>query len=125
MNERKRSPRITHLSWGRIEVEGRHHSFKDAKLFPGGAREWNWLETGTGHSPGIQPSDVAEILDHDVEVVVFGVGVYERLGVLPETLRLLADHRVDLHVLGTPRAVETYNELREDKRVGALIHTTC
>jgi hypothetical protein len=28
------SPRISHLSWGRIEVEG-HLSFKDAKIFPG------------------------------------------------------------------------------------------
>jgi hypothetical protein len=35
------SPRISHLSWGHIEVEG-HAPFKDAKVFPGGAREWDW-----------------------------------------------------------------------------------
>lgn len=35
-----RSPRISRLSWGHIEVDdGR--SFKDAKIFPGGAREWD------------------------------------------------------------------------------------
>jgi hypothetical protein len=28
------SPRISHLSWGHIEVEG-HPPFKDAKIFPG------------------------------------------------------------------------------------------
>jgi hypothetical protein len=38
------SPRISLLSWGRIEVEG-HPPFKDAKIFPGGAREWDWRET--------------------------------------------------------------------------------
>ena len=91
MNEMDRSPRVTHLSWGRIEVEGRHHPFKDAKLFPGGAREWNWRETGTGHSPGIQPADVEELLARDVEVVVLGIGAYARLGVCPETLKLLSD----------------------------------
>jgi hypothetical protein len=52
-----KSPRISHLSWGHIEVEG-HPPFKDAKIFPGGAREWDWRETGTRHVPGIQPADV-------------------------------------------------------------------
>jgi hypothetical protein len=49
------SPRITSLPWGRIETEdGR--AFKDAKLWPGGGREWDWAETGTSHVPGIQPA---------------------------------------------------------------------
>jgi hypothetical protein len=33
-----KSPRISHLSWGHIDVEG-HPPFKDAKIFPSGARE--------------------------------------------------------------------------------------
>ena len=41
------SPPITNLRWGQIEVEGRR--YKDAKLFPGGSREWDWRETGTHH----------------------------------------------------------------------------
>ena len=53
-----RSPRITHLSWGRLEVEG-GRSFKDAKLWPGGGRAWDWKETGTRHRPGIQLADGA------------------------------------------------------------------
>ena len=52
-----RSPRIMALAWGRIEVEG-DGTFRDAKLFPGGAPEWDWRETGTEHMPGIQPTDV-------------------------------------------------------------------
>ena len=56
------SPGIKHLSWGRLETE--HGEFKDAKLFPGGAREWDWNETGTRHEPGVQPADVEELLEH-------------------------------------------------------------
>ena len=41
MDEKPQSPRIGHLSWGRLEVEGQG-AFKDAKLYPGGAREWDW-----------------------------------------------------------------------------------
>ncbi|HNG96476.1 MAG TPA: hypothetical protein PLB32_26980, partial [Acidobacteriota bacterium] len=57
----KKSPRITQISWGHIEVEGLGAG-KDFKLFPGGGREWDWNETGTRHVPGIQPTDVQELL---------------------------------------------------------------
>ncbi|MEJ2348259.1 MAG: hypothetical protein P8Y03_00600 [Anaerolineales bacterium] len=41
----KQSPRITEVSWGSVKVEGQGQ-YKDAKLYPGGSREWNWRETG-------------------------------------------------------------------------------
>jgi hypothetical protein len=84
------SPRIAHISWGRLDVEG-YPPFKDAKVFPGGAREWDWRETGTRHDPGIQPGDVDELIEHGAETVVLSKGIWERLGVCPETLKLLAD----------------------------------
>ena len=68
-----RSPRITRLSWGRIEVEG-GRSFKDAKLWPGGVREWDWKETGTRDRPGVQPADAEELLEHGAEVVSLRLG---------------------------------------------------
>ena len=117
------SPRITHISWGRLEVDGK--SFKDAKLYPGGAREWNWRETGTHHVPGIQPADVAELLEHGAEIVVLSKGVWERLQVCPETLTLLEGKGVAVEVLETESAVSRYNVLRERARVGGLFHSTC
>ena len=117
------SPRITRLSWGRLEVED--GSFKDAKLFPGGSREWDWNETGTRHAPGIQPADVEELLEHGATVVVLSRGFHERLKVCRETLRMLEDEGVSVHVEQTEGAVKLYNELREHERVGALIHSTC
>ena len=121
----KSSPKITRLSWGRVEVEGHARAFKDAKLFPGGAREWDWRETGTQHTPGIQFADVAELLEHGARVVVLSRGVYERLQVRPETLRELEKRGVQVHVLQSEKAVARYNELAETQPVGALIHSTC
>ena len=69
-----RSPRITHLSWGRMEVEG-VGSGRDFKLYPGGGREWDWAETGTHHVPGIQPADVAELLEKGSKVIVLTRGM--------------------------------------------------
>jgi hypothetical protein len=51
------SPRITHLVWGEMEVEGLDPA-RDMKIWPGGGRPWDWLETGTHHVPGIQVADV-------------------------------------------------------------------
>jgi hypothetical protein len=118
-----RSPRVTELAWGRLEVEG--STFKDAKLFPGGARAWDWNETGTRHEPGIQPADVEELLERGITAVVLSKGFYGRLGVTPEALRMLEDRGVAAHVRQTEEAIELYNELRETQKVGALIHSTC
>jgi hypothetical protein len=125
MEGESRSPRITHLSWGRIEVEGGSAPYKDVKLFPGGSREWDWSETGTEHSRGIQPADVEELLEYGATVVVLSRGMYERLGVPRETLELLADRGIKAHVLQTEKAVELYNELAGRERVAGLFHTTC
>ena len=124
MEGRILSPHITYISWGRLEVEGGRR-FKDAKLFPGGSREWDWRETGTDHVPGIQPADVEELLEHGAKIVVLSKGNYERLQVCPETLDLLRRRGVGFHVLQTEKAVELYNQLRENEAIGALLHSTC
>lgn len=119
------SPLITHFEWGRIDVAGFDQPFKDAKLYPGGAREWDWGETGTRHDPGIQPADVQELLDHGARVIVLSKGVHERLGTCIETLDLLKQQDIEVHVLQTEAAVDRYNELAATYAVGALIHSTC
>lgn len=118
------SPRIAELAWGRLELEdGR--SFKDAKLYPGGAREWDWTETGTRHDPGIQPEDVDELLEAGATTIVLSRGMNERLQVPTATLEMLQTRGVDVHVLPTEEAARVYNDLREDEAVGGLFHSTC
>lgn len=119
------SPRVTSLSWGRIEVEGRRGPFKDVKLYPGGAREWDWNETGTRHDPGVQVADAEELVEHGARTVVLSRGVNERLRVPGATVAWLERRGVRVHVLPTPDAVERYNELASEEAVGALIHSTC
>jgi hypothetical protein len=119
-----RSPRIMALAWGKLEVEGAG-TFRDAKLFPGGVREWDWRETGTEHTPGIQPADVRELLDHGATTIVLSQGMLKRLGICPETLELLKRQGVSVHVLPTEDAVSLYNDLRKTEQVAGLFHTTC
>jgi hypothetical protein len=119
------SPQVRHIEWGKVEVE--HVGvLKDAKLWPGGGREWDWRETGTQHSPGIQPIDVEELLDAGATTIVLSRGMDLVLKVKAETIEGLRAAGVTVHVLETREAVHTYNSLAANGvPVGALIHSTC
>ena len=93
--------------------------------YPGGAREWNWKETGTSHSPGIQLADVEELLEHGACEVILTRGMLGNLKVPAETISALEARGVTVHVAHTPTAIRLYNQLREKVAVGALIHSTC
>jgi hypothetical protein len=119
---------ITDLAWGQMEVtiNGEAQHFKDCKLWPGGAREWRWEETGTHHNPGIQSADIEEVLTHEVEAIVMGLGQLGRLNVGAETKALLRERGISYHIEKTQKAVALFNELSQaGKRVGGVFHSTC
>ena len=120
--------RITHFSWGQMEVcaSSQQLQFRDCKIWPGGAEEWDWNTTGTRHQPGIQPAAVEEILERGAELVVLGCGFHGALNVCPEHEHVLRSRGVEFYAEETPRAVERFNELTEQgKKVGGLFHSTC
>lgn len=118
-------PRVSRMVWGRIELDG-GQVFKDAKLWPGGARAWNWRETGTRHVPGIQLADVEELLERGCDVVILSRGQQLALQTKPEVLAALQSSGIEVLQLESQEAVAKYNELTAaGRRVGALIHSTC
>jgi hypothetical protein len=122
---RQLSPRVVHDGWGTIEVEG-VGKLRDAKLWPGGGRAWDWNETGTQHRPGIQPTDLMELLEHGPDVVVLSRGRQQRLDTSPAALSLLEARDVTVIRDETSAAIAAYNRLAlQGRRVAALVHTTC
>ena len=122
----KLSPRVVSIAWGRMYVSGSIGKVKDVKLWPGGGRAWDWGETGTRHSPGIQLADIEELLDHGATTVVLSRGMDEKLGVPDVTVRALEDRGIEVHVAETRAAVDIYNKLISNSvRVGGLFHSTC
>jgi hypothetical protein len=119
------SPEIRDDAWGRLELaDGR--TFKDAKLWPGGGRAWDWAETGTGHAAGIQPADVDELVEHGAEIVLLTRGRQGALRVPEETIERLRARGVAVEIALTGEALARYRSLcAEGRAVGALVHTTC
>jgi len=123
-NTTSQSPEITNLSWGSVQTEG--GEFKDAKLWPGGARVWDWKETGTSHRPGIQLADIQELLDNGAETIVLSTGQNQQLQIKDGVVDHLKKQGLDVYVQETNQAVETYNQFAgSGEPVGALIHSTC
>ena len=119
------SPYINNISWGRMEVDGVGVG-KDFKLWPGGGRQWDWRETGTHHVPGIQPSDINELLDHGSKTIVLSRGMWLALQTCQETIDFLNEKNIPVHVAETKEAAEIYNDLvTGGEAVGGLFHSTC
>ncbi|MFY1587891.1 Mth938-like domain-containing protein [Micromonospora sp. WMMD734] len=124
-SETTRSPLVLAISWGHMDVENLGVG-KDFKLYPSGGRPWDWSETGTRHSPGVQPDDVLELLAHGATTVVLSRGMRLQLQVDPRTLRLLEERGVTVHVAETTEAVQIYNDLATSgTAVAGLFHSTC
>jgi hypothetical protein len=124
MKSTTRSPRITHISWGRMEIEG-IGSGKDFKLYPGEGesgtgrkQELNTFRNPAGRCIGASP---AWQRGHRSE----SAGWISHCRPCSETLDLLRDRGIPVHVEETRAAVERYNKLATEKLVGGLFHSTC
>lgn len=121
----KKSPKIVSIGWGRMEIESLGRG-KDFKLWPGGGRAWDWGETGTAHSPGIQRADLEELIGNGCQVIVLARGVFSRLKVADEIVDYLKAGGIEVIVTDTRRAVKIYNDCAErNLGVGGLFHSTC
>jgi len=125
MDANKQSPTVRNIEWGKIEIEGLG-AFRDVKLYPGGGRAWDWGETDTHHVPGIQPSDIQELIDNGSEFIVLSRGMQLVLQTCPETIEKLNELSIPFVVEETSKAVASYNAMvSEGKAVGGLFHSTC
>jgi len=114
------TPRIDSYTFGRIVVDG-HAYLSDLVIYPDRVAE-NWRR-GKGHS--LSPADLSEVIEARPEVLVIGRGVFRRMNVLAMTLEALRAAGIEVIAEPTSRAVETYNRLRETRRVVAALHLSC
>jgi len=121
-------PEITDLSWGCIKVLhlGESLVFKDAKIYPGTAKAWDWGIMLTHHMPGIQYADIQEILDAGVEIIILTRGRHLKLMVSDALKEQIEQEDVTVHIAETEEAVAMYEQFRKEGRnVGIIVHSTC
>jgi hypothetical protein len=81
-------------------------------------RDW-----GSG-SHRISNGEAEELLIGSPDIIIIGTGQAGVLRVDNNIIEKLS-RNAELFVLKTPEAAKKFNELAKDKKVNALIHTTC
>ncbi len=114
------TPEIKAYRFGDIEIDGQSYTH-DVIIFPDHVMSDWWRNEG--HV--LNPEDLEAVLSADVEVLVVGQGANGRMRVSQATRREIKAAGINLISQKTHDAVETYNALRDEKKVAAALHLTC
>jgi len=114
-------PMIDKYEFGQIVVDGQTYE-SDVIILPDGVVMGDW-ECREEHV--LHPKDVKSVLKAAPEVVVIGQGSVKNMRVLPETKERLKATGIEVLAFKTAKACETYKELRNQRKVAAVLHVTC
>lgn len=112
-----------------INIYGFPKLFGDCKVTEYGVNKWDWKKTGTHHVPGIQISDLEDMMKF-VDHFILTTGMEDRLKIGDVTLKYLRENGKTWEILNTNKLQHRFNYLMNNKkrdigRIGVLIHTTC
>ena len=109
---------IDSTGFGRIVIDGK--KCNDVLIVNNEILERDW---GSG-SHRISTGEAEKLLVDSPDVIIVGTG---QAGVLKVDNNIIEKLRknAELLILKTPEIVKRFNELSKDKKVNALIHTTC
>jgi hypothetical protein len=113
-------PTIEDYRFGRIVIDGKAYS-RDVIIYPDRVDPSWWRQDG--HR--LAAEDLPEVLSEPPEVLVVGQGNPGLMAVPPETRTRFEQAGIQVIAEPTARACQTYNRLRQEKRVVAALHLTC
>ena len=108
-------------SFGLLVVDGRQYT-TDLMIYPDGQVKDSWWRK-SGHSVTID--DIGELVDSAPDVIVVGTGVNGLMKPVMELEQALSAKGIALISLPNQDAIEVFNDLSSEKRVGACFHLTC
>ena len=114
------TPEIQAYRFGHIEIDGESYD-QDVIILPGRVIDSWWRRQG--HR--LDAADLDAVFEAQPEVLVVGQGAHGRMSVPPETRRAIEEAGIEIRVAKTEQAVETYNQLREERSTAAALHLTC
>lgn len=126
--------KIVSSEWGSVTVENTkadpthlaRATYKDCIIGPTITKEWDWKVTGTRHVPGIQPTNIDELIADGAEVIILALGFEGKLHVSDYAIAYLLANKIPFYSAFTPEAVKLFNRLSgEGLKVGGLFHSTC
>ena|GEM_PF-475202 len=113
-------PMIDRFEFGTIVIDGQSYE-SDMIIFPDGAVEqWQHKDEHI-----LRPRDVDKIVKAEPEAVIIGLGTVGNLKMRPKTEKSFQEAGIEVMTYRTSKAVETYKELRGQRRLAAVMHVHC
>jgi len=114
-------PMIKSYRFGKMVIDQDSYT-KDVIIFPDGKILSPWWRK-QGHV--LATEDLHELLAAEPEVIVCGTGAMGVMRPAQELRQNLEDQGIEFIVQKSAKAVETYNSLKDKKRVAGCFHLTC
>jgi hypothetical protein len=112
---------IDSYEFGRIVIDGVAYN-SDCLILGGSVRAGWWRKKG--HMLSVK--DVQPIIEVNPDILVVGCGALGMMKVPAEIQKFLTEHKIEVEMLSTSRAVERFNELSQSEaNVAAALHLTC
>ena len=112
--------KIESYSFGSILIDGESYA-SDLIIFPGKVKASWWRK----RSHKVELEDIPELLQAEADVIIFGTGAYGLMKIKKKVIEHFANRNIELIIEKTGKAVNTYNEIAENKKVIAALHLTC
>lgn len=109
---------LASTGFGSIIIDGKKYS--DVLIVNNEILERDW---GSG-SHRISNSEAEKLLIGSPDIIIIGTGQGGVLKVDNNVVEKIKKN-AEMFILKTPEAAKKFNELSKDKKVNALIHTTC
>jgi len=113
--------RIEGFSFGSIVINGKTYT-TDLIIYPDGHVVDSWWRK-SGHK--LSSDDIGKLIDSEPEVIIAGTGVSGLVEPDKELQKMLSEKGIEFIQAPNQKAIELYNELMSEKRVGACFHLTC
>jgi hypothetical protein len=114
-------PVIKSYSFGRMTIDGRNYT-KDVIIYPDKTVLSPWWRN-QGHVLEIE--DLRELIASAPEIIICGTGAMGVMRPAPGLKEYLAAQNIEFIAQKSSAAVETYNQMSIDRKVGGCFHLTC
>lgn len=112
---------IESYSFGHMVVDGNTYS-KDVLIYPDGSILSPWWRR-SGHR--LELSDIKEMIRMNPQTIIAGTGASGLMLPAAELKGYLHEHGMEFIALPTAQAVELYNGLVDNGKIGGCFHLTC
>ena len=112
---------IESYSFGRMVINGTSYT-KDVIIYPDGSILSPWWRN-LGHV--LEAIDLKDLIATAPEIIICGTGAMGFMRPSAALKEYLGIRNIDFIAKKSSKAVETYNQLTGNKKVGACFHLTC